>query len=84
MCVDALIRILLRLPLAEQVTRGLAWIKDLCIRNGKVAVTQSSLSNDWLKGIRSTAEELDRLSDWQTLVDSMVVAGNEGLAPFSR
>lgn len=84
MCVDALIRILHRLPLAEQVTRGLAWITDLCILNEKVAVKQSALSNDWLKGIRSTAEELDRLSDWQKLVDSMVVAGNAGLAPFSR
>jgi hypothetical protein len=84
MCVDALIRVLNRLPLAEQVAPGLGWITDLCTQNGKVVVKESALSNDWLKKIRSTAEELDRLSDWQKLVDSMVVAGNEGLAPYSR
>lgn len=84
MCVDALIRILNRLPLTEQVTKGIGWVTELCLRDGKVLITQSALSNDWLKGIRSAAEELNRLSDWQRLVDSMVVAGNEGLAPFSR
>lgn len=84
MCVDALIRILQRLPLGEQVTGGLARVTELCIRSRQLAFAQSALSNDWLKGIRGTAEELDRLSDWQKLVDSMVVAGNGGLAPFSR
>jgi hypothetical protein len=29
-------------------------------------------------------EELGHLDEWQMLVDSLVVAGNEGLAPYSR
>jgi hypothetical protein len=84
MCVDALIRILRKLPTAEQVTRGLRWVADLCIQDGRVTVKQSWTSNDWLKEIRSTAEELGALRQWQMLVDSMVVAGNEGLAPYSQ
>ncbi|RSZ61228.1 ATP-binding protein [Corynebacterium hylobatis] len=83
-CVDALIRILRKLPVAEQVARGLDWITELCSRNGQVVINQTWGSNDWLKEIRSTAEELDELHKWQKLVDAMVVAGNEDLAPYSR
>lgn len=83
-CVDALIRILRKLPAAEQVTRGLPWVTNLCVRDGKAVVNQTWNSNDWLKEIRSPAEELNGLTAWQNLVDSMVVAGNEGLAPYSR
>jgi hypothetical protein len=84
MCVDALIRIVRKLPLAEQVTRGLSWITDLCTHDGEAVVNHTWLSNDWLKETRSTAEELNALGEWQWLVDAMVVAGNEGLAPYSR
>lgn len=83
-CVDGLIGILRRVPVEVQVTRGLRWVSVLCIQNGRVTVTQSRLSNDWLKEIRSTAEELGHLDEWQKLVDSLVVAGNRGLAPYSR
>lgn len=83
-CVDGLIGILQKLPVEVQVTRGLRWVSDLCIQDGRVTVKQSWLSNNWLKEIRSTAEELDHLAEWQLLVDSLVVAGNEGLAPYSR
>ena len=59
-------------------------MSDQCIQNGRVRVKQSWLSNDWLKEIRSTAEELGYLDVWQKLVDSLVVTGNGGLAPYSR
>ncbi len=83
-CVDALIRILRMLPLSDQVNRGLTWITELCTRDGQIAVSQTWFSNDWLKEVRATAEELNQLGEWQKLVDAMVVAGNEGLAPYSR
>lgn len=83
-CVDGLIGLLRKLPVQAQVTRGLRWVSDLCIQNGRVTVKQSWLSNNWLKEVRSTAEELDHLDEWQMLVDSLVVAGNEELAPYSR
>ncbi|MFF8536950.1 hypothetical protein ACF07B_34160 [Streptomyces sp. NPDC015532] len=82
--VDALIGILRKLPEEVQATRGVRWISDLCIQNGRVTVKRSSLSNSWLKEIRRTAEEIGKLDEWQMLVDSLVVAGNEGLAPYSR
>lgn len=83
-CVDGLIGLLRRLPLEVQVRRGLSWVSDLCIQNGKVTVDQSWSTNDWLKEVRSTAEDLKLLGEWQVLVDSLVVAGNQGLAPYSR
>lgn len=83
-CVDGLIGILRKLPVDVQVTRGLRWVSDLCIQDGRVTVKQSWLSDNWLKETRRTAEELGRLDEWQMLIDSMVVAGNEGLAPYSR
>ncbi|MCO5998456.1 SAM domain-containing protein [Actinoallomurus rhizosphaericola] len=83
-CVDGLIGILRKLPMEMQVSRGLRWVSDLCIQDGRVTVKQSWLSNNWLKEVRSTAEELGHLDEWQMLVDSLVVAGNEGLAPYSR
>ncbi|WP_202637497.1 hypothetical protein [Rhodococcus ruber] len=84
MCVDGLIGLLRRLPVEVQVRRGLAWVSDLCIQDGAVTVDQSWHTNDWLKEIRNSAEELKLLDEWQMLVDSLVVAGNEGLAPYSR
>ncbi|WP_253834625.1 hypothetical protein [Actinokineospora globicatena] len=83
-CVDGLIRILRKLPAQTQVTRGICWVIALCLHDGRVTVKQSWLSNDWLKEIRSAAEELGHLAHWQMLVDSLVVAGNEGLALYSR
>ncbi|MFE1267481.1 hypothetical protein [Streptomyces sp. NPDC058758] len=84
MPLDALIRILRKLPKETQATRGVSWVSDLCIQEGRVTVKWSRLSDDWLKEIRRTAEEIDELDSWQMLVDSFVVAGNERLAPYSR
>ncbi|NLS11010.1 ATP-binding protein [Nesterenkonia sp. MY13] len=83
-CVEALVRLLKRLPINVQVTRGIAWVANLCIQSGRVTVRQPWLLNDWLKETRNAAEELGRLGDWQMLVDSLVVAGNRSLAPYSR
>jgi hypothetical protein len=82
--VDALIGFLRRLPLDVQATRGVGWVADLCIQSGRVTVSRSWLLNTWLKETRNAAEELGRVGEWQALVDSLVVAGNEGLAPYSR
>lgn len=83
-CVDALIRILRRLPVADQVVRGLVWMSELCLSGNRATVKQTWTSDEWLKEVRSAAEEHGRLEQWQTLVDAMVVAGNDGLAPYSR
>ncbi|MEV0281806.1 hypothetical protein AB0I22_36225 [Streptomyces sp. NPDC050610] len=82
--VDALIGILRKLPEKMQVTRGVHWVSNLCIQDGRVTVKQSWFSDSWLKEIRRAAKELGTLDEWQMLVDSLVVAGNGGLAPYSR
>lgn len=82
-CADALIRLVRKLPVAQQVSDGLRWVRDLCIRDGQVLVRQSWTSNEWLKEVRGAAEEHGTLDEWQMLVDAMVVAGNEDLAPYS-
>ncbi|MFD9716420.1 hypothetical protein [Streptomyces sp. NPDC059076] len=82
--VDALIGILRKLPQEVQVTRGVRWVSELCIQDGQVTVERSWLSNSWLKEIRGMAEELGKLDEWQMFVDFLVVAGNEGLAPYSK
>lgn len=83
-CVDALIRILRRMPMPDQVVRGLAWMSELCVQDNRATVKQTWTSDEWLKEVRSAAEEHGLLDQWQMLVDAMVVAGNEGLAPYSR
>jgi hypothetical protein len=82
-CLDALIRLIRKLPVREQATRGLAWVADLCIRDGRVTVNRSTSSNDWLTAIRTAVEDHGTLPQWQALVDALVVAGNSGLAAYS-
>lgn len=83
-CVDALIRILRRMPKPDQVVRGLPWMTELCVQDNRASVKQTWTSDEWLKEVRNAAEEHGLLDQWQMLVDAMVVAGNEGLAPYSR
>lgn len=83
-CVDALIRILRRMPERDQVIRGLPWVSELCVQDNRASVKQTWTSDEWLKDVRSAAEKHGLLDQWQMLVDAMVVAGNEGLAPYSR
>ena len=83
-CLDGLIGYLRRLPLDVQVTRGISWVSYVCIQSGRVTVALSWSLNDWIKDTLNIAEELGLLEEWQILVDSLVVAGNDGLAPYSR
>ncbi|WP_230554382.1 ATP-binding protein [Salinispora arenicola] len=82
-CLDALIRLVRKLPAAEQAARGLAWVAGLCIQDGRVTINRSTSSNEWLTAVRATAEEHDTLAQWQALIDALVVAGNSGLAAYS-
>lgn len=82
-CVDALIRLLRKLPAGLQATQGVAWVASLCIQDGKVSVVNSWFLNDWLKEVRLSAEDHETLIAWQNLVDALVVAGNSELAAFS-
>lgn len=82
-CLDTLVRFIGRRPIHDQVTPGLGWVETLSLRDGEVLVSGTAMSNDWLIGIRSAAEQRGHLERWQSLVDAMVVAGNSPLAPYS-
>ena len=82
-CVDALVRLLRKLPIQDQVTHGLSWITALCVQDGRVTANESTPCNDWLTSIRAAAEEHGTLPQWQALVDALVVAGNSRLAAYS-
>lgn len=83
-CVDALITFIKRLPGAGQVAHGIRWVATACIQGGTVTVKESYQLASWLKQTRVAAHTQGRSSEWQTLVDALVVGGNTELAPFSR
>ncbi|WP_308467403.1 hypothetical protein [Rathayibacter soli] len=84
MCVDALISVVARLPIDDQVSRGISWLSELCLHDDRALASWTSLLNKWLTDVRRTADSLDRLVDWQVLVDALVVAGDDALAPYSK
>lgn len=83
-CVDDLIFVIRRLERPDQVVRGLQWVHDMCVVDGKTEVTRSWGIAEWLIDIQPDAENLGHGDAWQRLVDALVVAGNEKLAPYSR
>ncbi len=83
-CVDDLIFVIRRLERSDQVGRGIRWVHDMCVVDGKTAITRSWGIAEWLIDIQTDAENLGHGDAWQRLVDALVVAGNEKLAPYSR
>jgi hypothetical protein len=72
------------LPAAEQARVGVPWIARAALANpGAVASRCYSLTN-WLIEIRTAADEAGLSSDWQRIVDALVVAGDSRLAPYSE
>ncbi|WP_025348374.1 ATP-binding protein [Nocardia nova] len=82
-CLEALIRLVRKLPIRKQATQGLSWVTEVCLDGDDVKVYESWSSDDWLKQIRAAADEHGTLAQWQRLVDALVVAGNSSLAPYS-
>jgi len=84
MCLDHLVNLIVKLSPVEQARQGLPFVEGLCIAEGRATFSGCSRLDTWLKEIRSTAEECALLEQWQVIVDALVVAGNQALAPFSR
>lgn len=83
-CVDQLISFMRSLPLEDQARVGLPWIARLVLASpGKVA-NRTFLLSTWLVEIRQPASDAGLLSDWQRVVDALVVAGVARLAPYSE
>jgi hypothetical protein len=82
-CVDAMISLVRNLPAERQVTFGLPRVATLVQGDVEAASRRSYLLAEWLTEMRTAAADAGALSDWQALVDALVVAGNTTLAPYS-
>jgi hypothetical protein len=83
-CVDQLIGFLRPLPLEDQARAGLPWVEHLVLADPGRVANRTFLLSTWLIEIRQPASDADLLSDWQRVVDALVVAGVARLAPYSE
>ena len=83
-CVDQLIGFLRILTPEDKVRVGLPWVATLVLANPGHVARGSFLLTDWLLETRSTSTDADLSSQWQQVVDALVVEGVTRLAPFSE
>jgi hypothetical protein len=83
-CVDSLIGLLRNLSLSDQARIGLPWVASLALADVKASARRSWLLATWLIEIRAQASDVGQLTAWQALVDALVVAGENRLAPYSE
>ena len=83
-CVDQLIGFLRVLPSEDQVRIGLPWVTTLMQPSPERIAKGSWLLADWLIETRSVANSVDLSTQWQKVVDSLVVEGVRKLAPYSE
>ena len=84
MCVDHLIIFLGALGRPEQLEIGLPWVSALVLPNPERIARRSYTLSAWLIEARSTAIDIGVQADWQRIVDALVVAGDDRLAPYSE
>jgi hypothetical protein len=82
--VDQLIGFLSSLPRAEQVRTGLTWMSQLVLPDPTEVGARSYLIATWLIECRACAMDQGLQGEWQRIVDALVVAGVNRLAPYSE
>ena len=83
-CVDHLIGFLRPLLPENQARAGLPWVASLVLADPGRVANRTFLLSTWLIEIRQPASDAGLLSDWQRIVDALVVAGVARLAPYSE
>ena len=83
-CVDHLIGFLRPLLPEDQARAGLPWVAGLVLASPGRVANRTFLLSTWLIEIRQPASDTGLLSDWQRIVDALVVAGVARLAPYSE
>lgn len=81
---DHLIGFLRPLALKDQVRVGVPWVASLVLPDPGRVANRTFLLSSWLIEAREAASDLGVLSDWQRVVDALVVAGASRLAPYSE
>jgi hypothetical protein len=83
-CLDSLIGMLRNLQASDQAEVGLPWVSAVAYGDIPASARRSWFLSDWLVEIRPAAADAGILSAWQSLVDALVVAGANELAPYSE
>ena len=83
-CVDHLISFLGSLAPEDQARIGLPWLASLVLADPSRIANRTFLLSSWLVEVRQAASDANLLSDWQRVVDALVVAGVSRLAPYSE
>jgi hypothetical protein len=84
-CVDQLIAFLkASLEVDDQIRLGLPRVADIVLADPGRVAKRSFLISTWLIENRATASDAGLLSDWQRVVDALVVVGVNRLAPYSE
>ena len=83
-CVYQLINFLDTLGRDDQAATGLPWVAKLVLADPARIARRTNLLPSWLIEIRSAAATADLLSEWQQVVDALVVEGETRLAPYAE
>ena len=83
-CVDQLISFLGVLAPEDQVRTGLPWVATLVLADPARIAGRAFMLPTWLIEMRTAAVDADLLTNWQEVVDVLVVAGVTRLAPYSE
>jgi hypothetical protein len=83
-CVDQLVSFLRPLASEDQARVGLPWVASLVLADPGRVANRTFLLSSWLIEVRQAASDAGLLSDWQRVVDALVVAGVSRLAPYSE
>jgi biotin operon repressor len=83
-CVDNLVRFVASsLPTDEQTRLGLPWVAAAALADPMAVASRCYSLAQWLIEIRTAAQVAGLSSNWQQIVDALVVAGDSRLAPYS-
>ncbi len=83
-CVDQLIGFISPIPAEDQARVGLRWVANLVLADPDQVANRTFLLSQWLINIRQAATDYGLLTEWQRVVDALVVAGVSRLAPYSE
>ena len=83
-CVDQLITFLGVLAPEDQVRTGLPWVTTLVLEDPARIAGYAYLPPTWLIEMRAAAVNAGLLTNWQKVVDALVVVGVTRLAPYSE
>ena len=83
MCVDQLIGFIQALAPSDQLRIGLPWLATLALADPRAVAGGSYTLATWLIQTRPLAVDTALMPTWQEVVDTLVVAGDSRLAPYS-